>query len=213
MINLIKRLIVQPPLLYRLLFPEAVWRIQVAGRKVAYLTFDDGPVPEATPRVLEILDHYGVKASFFMVGDNARRYPHLYEAVRAAGHTIGNHTMHHMRGRKTSFRRYVRDILEANELLHVSMFRPPHGLLSFRQAHTIQKHLNMVMYDVVTRDYARHITPDEVVNNVKRYARSGSIIVFHDSEKSAQTTIAALPRAIEWLLSNGFELRALPSPA
>ncbi|MDE6535210.1 MAG: polysaccharide deacetylase family protein [Muribaculaceae bacterium] len=211
--NLIKRLIVQPPLLYRLMFPEAVWRIQVVGRKVAYLTFDDGPVPEATPKILEILDHYNVKATFFMVGDNARRYPELYKAVRDAGHAIGNHTMHHVRGRKTSFRRYIRDILEAHELLKVAMFRPPHGLLSFRQAHTLQKHLNMIMYDVVTRDYARNITPEEVVNNVKRFARSGSIIVFHDSEKSAKNTIAALPAAIEWLLKNGFELRAITPPA
>lgn len=211
--NLLKRLIVQPPMLYRLLFPEAVWRIQVVGRKVAYLTFDDGPVPEATPKILEILERYGVKASFFMVGDNARRYPELYAAVHDAGHTIGNHTMHHVRGRKTSFRRYIRDILEAHELLKVPLFRPPHGLLSFRQAHTLQKHLNMIMYDVVTRDYARNITPEEVVNNVKRFARSGSIIVFHDSEKSAKTTIAALPAAIEWLQENGFELRAITPPA
>lgn len=211
--NLIKRLIVQPPLLYRLMFPEAVWRIQVVGRKVAYLTFDDGPVPEATPKILEILDRYNVKATFFMVGDNARRYPELYNAVGNAGHAIGNHTMHHVRGRKTSFRRYIRDILEAHELLKVAMFRPPHGLLSFRQAHTLQKHLNMIMYDVVTRDYARNITPEEVVSNVKRFARSGSIIVFHDSEKSAKNTIAALPAAIEWLLENGFELRAITPPA
>lgn len=210
--KLLKRLIVQPPLIYRALFPEAVWRVQAQGRKVAFLTFDDGPVPEATPRVLEILARYDVKATFFMVGDNARRYPVLYEAVKAAGHAVGNHTMHHMRGRKTSFRRYIRDVLEANELLQTPMFRPPHGLLSFRQARLIQKHLNMVMYDVVTRDYARHITPDEVVDNVRRYARNGSIIVFHDSEKSAATTIAALPAAIEWLLENGFELRALSSP-
>ena len=211
--NLFKRLVVQPPMLYRLLFPEAIWRIQVAGRKVAYLTFDDGPVPEATPRILEILEHYGVKATFVMVGDNARRYPELYRQVVNAGHTIGNHTMHHMRGRKTSFRRYIRDILEAQEVINSALFRPPHGLLSFRQGHTIQKHLNMIMYDVVTRDYARLITPQEVVNNVKRFARSGSIIVFHDSEKSAKTTIAALPDAIEWLLENGFELRAITTPA
>ena len=121
--NLFKRLVVQPPMLYRLLFPEAIWRIQVAGRKVAYLTFDDGPVPEATPRILEILEHYGVKATFFMVGDNARRYPELYRQVVNAGHTIGNHTMHHMRGRKTSFRRYIRDILEAQEVINSALFR------------------------------------------------------------------------------------------
>ena len=207
--KLLKRLIVQPPLIYRALFPEAVWRIQVRGKKVAYLTFDDGPVPEATPRVLEILERYGVKATFFMVGDNARRYPRLYEAVKAAGHSIGNHTMHHLRGRKTSVRRYIRDVLEAGEFLNTPMFRPPHGLLSLRQASVIQKHFNLVMYDVVTRDYARHVTPAEVVDNVKSHTRNGSIIVFHDSEKSAATTVAALPEAIEWLQENGFELRPI----
>ncbi len=209
--KLLKRLIVQPPLIYRALFPEAVWRVRILGRKTAYLTFDDGPVPEATPRILEILEKYGVSATFFMVGDNVRRYPALFEAVKSAGHRVGNHTMHHLRGRKTSFRRYLRDVTEANEFVASDMFRPPHGLLSFRQARLIQKHYNMIMYDVVTRDYARYITPEEVVDNVRRYARNGSIIVFHDSEKSAETTVSALPAAIEWLLENGFELRVLPS--
>lgn len=209
MIRALKRLIVRPPMLYRFFFPEAVWRVQAQGKKTAYLTFDDGPVPEATPEILSILEKYGVKATFFMVGDNARRYPELFKAVKEAGHTIGNHTMHHMRGRKSSFRRYIRDVLEASEILETPFFRPPHGLLSFRQARVIQKHMNMIMYDVVTRDYARKITPEEVVNNVRRSARNGSIIVFHDSEKSAKTTLAALPLAIEWLLENGFELRAL----
>lgn len=209
MIRALKRLIVRPPMLYRFFFPEAVWRVQAQGKKTAYLTFDDGPVPEATPEILSILEKYGVKATFFMVGDNARRYPELFKEVKEAGHTIGNHTMHHMRGRKSSFRRYIRDVLEASEILETPFFRPPHGLLSFRQARVIQKHMNMIMYDVVTRDYARKITPEEVVNNVRRSARNGSIIVFHDSEKSAKTTLAALPLAIEWLLENGFELRAL----
>lgn len=209
MIRALKRLIVRPPMLYRFFFPEAVWRVQAQGKKTAYLTFDDGPVPEATPEILSILEKYGVKATFFMVGDNARRYPELFKAVKDAGHTIGNHTMHHMRGRKSSFRRYIRDVLEASEILETPFFRPPHGLLSFRQARVIQKHMNMIMYDVVTRDYARKITPEEVVSNVRRSARNGSIIVFHDSEKSAKTTLAALPSAIEWLLENGFELRAL----
>ena len=208
--NLFKRLIVQPPLIYRALFPEALWRIKVKGVKAAFLTFDDGPVPEATPRVLEILARYGVKATFFMVGDNVRRYPELYKAVRAAGHRIGNHTMHHLQGRKTSFRRYLRDVTEAAEYIDSDLFRPPHGFMSFRQGRLIQKHYNMVMYDVVTRDYARYITPEEVVNNVKRFVRNGSIIVFHDSEKSAATTVAALPAVLEWLLDNGFELRVFP---
>lgn len=205
----LKRWVVQPPLFFRILFPEAIWRVKQPGKKVAYLTFDDGPIPEVTPRILKILDDFGVKATFFIVGDNAARNPQLVEEIRARGHAIGNHTMHHLRGYKTHGRTYLRDVLEADSLLHSTMFRPPHGWLRWSQSRIIRKHYNLIMYDVVTRDYAVHITPDEVVNNVMRFSRNGSIIVFHDSLKSHHNTIPALPRAIKWLQSNGFELLPL----
>ena len=207
----LKRFVVQPPLFYRILFPEAVWRIKRRGRKVAYLTFDDGPIPEVTPRILDILDRFGVKATFFMVGDNARRHPELVEEVRRRGHTIGNHTMHHLQGRKTMPRRYLRDVQEADHLLNTSLFRPPHGLLRWSQSRVIRRHYNLIMYDVVTRDYAVYMSPEEVVDNVRRFTRNGSIIVFHDSLKSRHNTLPALPDAIKWLLDNGFELLPLPT--
>lgn len=207
----LKRFVVQPPLFYRLLFPEAVWRIKRRGRKVAYLTFDDGPIPEVTPRVLDILDRFGVKATFFMVGDNARRYPELVEEVRRRGHSIGNHTMHHLQGRKTMPRKYLRDVQEADHLLNSSLFRPPHGLLRWSQSKVIRRHYNLVMYDVVTRDYAVYMSPEEVVENVRQFTRNGSIIVFHDSLKSMHNTLPALPDAIKWLQDNGFELLPLTS--
>ena len=103
------KLIEQPPLLYRLLFPEALWRIKKRGRKVVYLTFDDGPVPEVTPWVLDVLERYGVRATFFMVGDNVRRHPELLDEVRRRGHSYGNHTMHHLQGMKVTARTYWRD--------------------------------------------------------------------------------------------------------
>lgn len=206
----LKRWVVQPPLFYRLLFPEAIWRVKLKGKKVAYLTFDDGPIPEVTPLVLDILDRYGVKATFFMVGDNARRNPGLVEEVRRRGHAVGNHTMHHLHGTKIKGRRYLRDVKEADNLLRSTLFRPPHGLLRWSQSAVIRRHYNLIMYDVVTRDYARRITPDEVLENVCRYSRNGSIIVFHDSLKSRHNTLKALPKAIEWLLDNGFELHPLP---
>lgn len=207
--NLFKRWIIQPPLFYRILFPEAVWRIKRRGKKVAYLTFDDGPIPEVTPQVLDILDRYDVKATFFMVGDNALKHPELVEDVRRRGHAIGNHTMHHLQGRKTRRHKYLRDVMEAEHLLNTELFRPPHGLLRWGQSAVIRKHYNLIMYDVVTRDYAVYMSPDEVVDNVKHFTRNGSIIVFHDSLKSMRNTLPALPRAIEWLLENGFELRSL----
>lgn len=207
----INRLIARPPLLYRLFFPEGVWRIKHNAGPTVYLTFDDGPVPEVTPRVLEILERYGVKATFFMVGDNARRHPELLRAVRAAGHAVGNHTMHHLQGRHTNWRTYARDVEEAAAYLDTILFRPPHGIIRPKQMHVVNNRYNVVMYDLVTRDYAQKLTADDVFNNVRRFARNGSIIVFHDSLKAAPRTLSALPRAIEYLLSQGFRLETIPA--
>ncbi|MDE6282770.1 MAG: polysaccharide deacetylase family protein [Muribaculaceae bacterium] len=203
-------LIEQPPLLYRLLFPEAIWRIKKNREKVVYLTFDDGPIPEVTPWVLDTLDRYGVKATFFMVGDNVARHPELYQEVRRRGHSVGNHTMHHLQGMKVTSYRYMHDITEANDLIDSPLFRPPHGLLRWRQARAIKDRYNIVMYDLVTRDYSRKLTPDQVFANIKRYVRNGSIIVFHDSLKAEKNMKAVLPRAIEWLRSRGYTFEALP---
>lgn len=200
----------QPPLLYRLLFPEALWRIKRRGRKVVYLTFDDGPIPEETPWVLDLLDKHGVKATFFMVGDNVRKYPHLYEEVKRRGHSYGNHTMHHLQGVKESATTYLRDITEADRLIDSILFRPPHGIIYPGQAKLIKRHYNIVMYDLVTRDYSKRVTGEQVLDNVKRYVRNGSIIVFHDSLKAHTNMRYALPRAIEWLKEQGYEFEALP---
>ena len=203
-------LIERPPLLYRLLFPEAIWRFKHRNRRVVYLTFDDGPIPEQTPWVLDLLDRYGIRATFFMVGDNVRRHPELLEEVRRRGHSVGNHTMHHLQGMKVTSRRYMRDITEVDALIDTTLFRPPHGIMRWAQAKAIKDHYNIIMYDLVTRDYSRKLNPEQVLNNVKRFARNGSIIVFHDSIKAAPNMRVALPKAIEWLLSQGYEFEPLP---
>lgn len=204
-------LIEQPPLLFRLLFPEAIWRIKrPGGRKVAYLTFDDGPIPEVTPWVLDVLDKYGVKATFFMVGDNVRRHPELLEEVRRRGHSVGNHTMHHLQGAKTRFRHYLRDVTEADKFIDSPYFRPPHGLIRWKQSAALRERYNIIMYDLVTRDYSKKLNGDQVLDNVKRYTRNGSIIVFHDSLKAEKNMRYAMPKAIEWLLEQGYELLPLP---
>ena len=199
----------QPPLLYRMLFPECVWRIQ-KKRKCVYLTFDDGPIPEVTPWVLDTLDRYGVKATFFMVGDNVRRHPELLEEVLRRGHSVGNHTMNLMLGRMVTTETYLDNIERANKLIHTNLFRPPHGLMRFSQAKAVRANYSVIMYDVVTRDYAGNIDGEGVLANVKRYARKGSIIVFHDSLKAEKNMKYALPKAIEWLLENGYELEKIP---
>lgn len=200
----------QPPLFYRLLFPEAIWRIKKHKEKVVFLTFDDGPVPEVTPWVLDLLDSYGIKATFFMVGDNVRRHPELYAEVRRRGHNVGNHTMHHLQGMKVRSVRYLRDISEADALIDSPLFRPPHGLLRWKQAKAIKQHYNIVMYDLVTRDYSRKLNGEQVLRNVKRYARDGSLIVFHDSLKALDNLRYALPRAIEWLQQEGYRFESIP---
>ena len=203
-------LIERPPLLYRLLFPEALWRLNRRRRRVVYLTFDDGPIPEQTPWVLDILDRYGVKATFFMVGDNVRRHPGLLEEVRRRGHSVGNHTMHHLQGMKVATDRYLADVAEADALIDSTLFRPPHGIMRWKPSRALRARYNIIMYDLVTRDYSAKLSPDEVVANVRRYARNGSIIVFHDSLKAAPNMRPALPQAIEWLLSQGYEFEPLP---
>lgn len=203
-------IIERPPILFRKLVPEGKFRHKPYVGQCVYLTFDDGPIPESTPMVLDILEQYNAKATFFMVGDNARRYPHLLEEVRRRGHAIGNHTMHHLQGARCSTRRYLRDVEEADELLHTSLFRPPHGWLRPRQAHALKKKFKIIMYDLVTRDYSRHTDAEKVIANVKRYTRNGSIIVFHDSLKSRDKLPEALSKSLEWLRSEGYEFATLP---
>lgn len=204
-------LIERPPRLFRALFPNALFRVTPEwhnDRKV-FLTFDDGPIPEVTPWVLDILDKYDIKATFFMVGQNVERHPELLREVRQRGHCVGCHTMHHLQGSHVTTMKYLLDTHRSAELIGTRLFRPPHGWLRPRQARALAKDYTMVMYDLVTRDYSRRLTPDQVVENVKRYARPGSIIVFHDSLKSYPRLLTALPQSLEWLLENGYHFDTL----
>ena len=207
-------LIERPPGIFRLLFPTALFRVPKGKRSApreVYLTFDDGPVPEVTPKVLDILDRYGVHATFFMVGDNVRRHPELLEEVRRRGHAVGNHTFHHLQGAHVTTKRYLRDIMEAHKLIGSPLFRPPHGWMRPRQARAMRKVFTPVMYDLVTRDYSRRLTAEQVMQNVRRNARPGAIIVFHDSLKAEPRVLKVLPEAIEWFLSHGYTFGRLDS--
>lgn len=196
----------QPPGWFRMLFPEAVFRIKSSGvgKKRVFLTFDDGPIPEVTPWVLDVLDRFGVKATLFMVGQNVERNPQLLEEVRRRGHAVGNHTLHHIQGASATTMRYMRDAAEGAKLTGSTLFRPPHGWLRPRQMMALKKHYKVVMYDLVTRDYSWRLTPEDVISNVKRYVRDGSIIVFHDSLKSWPRLKTALPASLQWLLGQGY---------
>lgn len=193
----------RPPLFYRMLFPETIWRLP-CKEKTIYLTFDDGPVPEITPWVLNLLDYYDVKATFFCVGENVARNTELYAEILKRGHHTGNHTMNHIQGMKYSIKDYVRNVDAVNELIRSALFRPPHGHMCFGQAHELRQKYKIIMWDVVTRDYSKKLSGEQVFKNVKKYTRNGSIIVFHDSLKGQKNLRYALPKSIEWIKSQGY---------
>ncbi|MCH5181360.1 MAG: polysaccharide deacetylase family protein [Prevotellaceae bacterium] len=196
----------QPARYLRWLYPHALWRMNPAERAV-YLTFDDGPIPEVTPWVLDVLDRYAVKATFFMVGENVRKHPAVFDEVRARGHRLGNHTFNHIGGLRHGIRSYVYNVDKANALLHTDLFRPPHGWMKWSQYAYVTHRYRVVMWDLVTRDYSRRLNGRDVLLNVRRYARPGSIITFHDSLRSLDKLLYALPRSIEWLQAQGYAFR------
>lgn len=194
----------------RKLAKDAVFMIpQREGEKKVYLTFDDGPIPEVTPRLLDLLDSYGIKATFFMVGDNVRKYPELFADVKRRGHRVGNHTMHHLQGLRESKDAYLADVADADRYIGSDLFRPPHGWMKRIQGKELSAKYRIVMYDLVTRDYSKHLDAGDVFDNVKKYARPGSIIVFHDSLKSLPRLFEALPKSIEWLMEQGYKFDVL----
>lgn len=190
----------------RWLFPSATWRMDYTERSV-YITFDDGPIPESTPFILQTLAEFGVRATFFMVGDNVRKYPELYKQIVAAGHQVGNHTYHHLGGFKHLTKTYIDDVERANDLIGSHLFRPPHGCMTHTEFLWLKRKYRIVMWDLVTRDYSKWLTADEVYDNVRKYARNGSIITFHDSLRSIGKLRMALPRSLKWLKDQGFEFK------
>lgn len=199
-------IIEQPAIWLRWLYPRATWRMD-KNVKAVYLTFDDGPIPEATPFILKTLADFNIKATFFMVGDNVRKHPELYKMAVDAGHRIGNHTFNHYGGFKHTVRGYMANTEKADKLLHTNLFRPPHGAMRLPQYFWLGRKYRIVMWDLVTRDYSKWMTAEDVVNNVKRYVRNGSIITFHDSLKSIDKLRTALPESIKWLKEQGYEFK------
>ena len=205
-------LLYQFPTWMQRLYRGVTWR-RVTHDKCVYLTFDDGAIPEVTPAILDVLAKYGVKATFFVVGDNIRKYPHIYARVIEEGHRVGNHTYHHVKGSKLSLNDYLREV-DACELLieqgSARLFRPPYGKMKPAQKRAIlERGYEIILWDVLTHDYNPKYTPERMLNIVKKYTRPGSIINFHDSVKSGARTIEVLPQVIEWLQAEGYAIQTL----
>lgn len=197
-------LIVHPPMLITRFFKEMVWNIP-GNDKVLHLTFDDGPIPELTPWILDVLAHYNAKATFFLVGDNVRKHPKLYHRIVAEGHSVGNHTFHHLNGWKTDTYAYMKDVEKADFLIHSNLFRPPYGKLSRNQRELLtDMGKQIVMWDVLTRDYDPKVTKEQCLNYVLDYARKGSVIVFHDNLKAQENMKFALINTLEIFSNKGY---------
>ncbi len=178
--------------------------------KELFLTFDDGPTPGVTPEVLKILDDYGAKATFFCLGRNAERHPDLYNAIIERGHAVGNHTYSHLKGWKTNDKEYYDDIVLCGQFIQSMLFRPPYGRITPKQVQKIKKMgYKLILWDVLSRDYDKRVTPEKCLRVVLRKTGKGSIILFHDSLKTYDNLIFALPRVLEHFSSLGYSFSAI----
>ncbi len=195
-------------MLLQKLFPSLTWRIQTKEKKI-FLTFDDGPIPEVTPWVLNTLNEYNALATFFCIGDNARKYPELINLLKKSNHRIGNHTMHHLKGWQTSNKEYYNDIYECRKLITSNLFRPPYGKIKLTQSWHLKKEFRIIMWDVLSKDYDTNLSGEECFENVKKNTRNGSIIVFHDSLKAENRLRIALPATLKYFSDRGYSFAAL----
>ena len=177
--------------------------------KVIYITFDDGPVSEVTPQILDLLDEYKVKATFFCVGENVKKFPEVYAEVIRRGHKTGNHTFNHLKGIQVSKNEYVGNVQKAAEYIDSNLLRPPYGRITFSQKKKLRNKFEIIMWDVLTQDYDKSLSPDKIMENITRYSRNGSIVVFHDSIKAKDNVLTVLPQAINWWRKEGYSFGIL----
>jgi peptidoglycan/xylan/chitin deacetylase (PgdA/CDA1 family) len=200
---------VRPPRLLRSWLPQAWWSMPSEARTV-HLTFDDGPIPEVTPWVLDQLAQHGAQATFFCVGRNAAAHPDILQRIRSAGHAVGNHTWDHVNGWRTPHVSYLRSVMRCQQITGSALFRPPYGRISRRQYAALRGRFRVVMWDVLSADFDTRLGSAQCVRNVLDHVRPGSIIVFHDSLKAWPRLRKALPEVLAGLRAAGYAMHALP---
>lgn len=197
------------PAVVKALYSSLVWNMPRDNNTV-YLTFDDGPHPDITAEVLTHLRQFDARATFFCIGDNVRKFPAMFEKLKHAGHTTGNHTYNHLNGWKTGDFTYLRNTLECKKLVESPFFRPPYGRITRSQAAALGKKFSIIMWDVLSADFDREISREKCLDNVLRNIQPGSIVVFHDSEKAAGNMLYALPRTLAFIAEKKWTAAALP---
>lgn len=200
---------VRTPRIIQSLLPGYLWRMPVK-EKVVYLTFDDGPIPEVTPWVLDVLRGFDARATFFCVGENVQRHPDIFKRMLEEGHSIGNHTHQHLNGWKTETSVYLQNVANCAALVSGNLFRPPYGRLRSEQAAALRKqHYRLVMWDVLSGDFDRTLQPEKCWENIRRNVRPGSIVVLHDSLKAEPNVRYALPKLLEYFSEKGWRFEAI----
>ncbi|MEE9439526.1 MAG: polysaccharide deacetylase family protein [Saprospiraceae bacterium] len=199
--------IIKTPIIIQALFRGIMWRRNKS--KKVYLTFDDGPIPEATPWVLEFLKKEDIKATFFCVGENVKKHSNIYQQIIADGHQVGNHTYNHLNGWKTNKKDYLENIDKAANFIDSKLFRPPYGRVSPTTLLALKKRYKIVMWDVLSGDFDSEISAQECIANVTNNTESGSIIVFHDSIKSIKKLKVVLPVVVQYFKDNNIEMDRL----
>lgn len=205
---------VKTPVAIMRYFKQYVWEKPNLEHKI-YLTFDDGPIPEVTPWVLDILKAYNIKATFFSVGDNISKHPKIFQRIIDENHNIGNHTYNHLNGWKTPEQDYLSNFKKTQELIEsykltTKLFRPPYGRITNSQAKTIKDlGYDIVMWSVLSKDYKINIKPEKVYDNILKNTKPGSIVVCHDNVKAFKVLKQSLPRSIEALIEKGFKFEKL----
>jgi peptidoglycan/xylan/chitin deacetylase (PgdA/CDA1 family) len=205
--------LVKTPWWLRAIYPSLTWRMPVDEKKI-YLSFDDGPHPVATPFVLDQLKEYGAKASFFCIGKNVLAYPDIFQRILQEGHTVGNHTQHHLNGWKLSNDEYMADIKDAQTHIHSTLFRPPYGRIKRSQLKQLQSQhpqWQTIMWDVLSADFDTNITEEACLAYVLYHTKPGSIVVFHDSTKAWDRMSYALPKVLAHFAAAGYTFAAIPA--
>lgn len=199
----------QMPDIVRLLYPTVLWR-KDKDKKVIYLTFDDGPTEEITHWILKTLDKFGVKATFFCIGNNAEKHPEIVDEIRQNGHSVGIHGYSHVRGLYKKQEEYLNDIKKSESIIKSKIFRPSHGRIYPSQVKKLNElGYKVVLWDVITRDYDTNLKEEEVLKIAKKYTRNGSIVVFHDSLKAEKNMKYAFPLAVKYWIENGYTFETL----
>lgn len=198
-----------PPFLIRKYYSSLTWKVPVDDKKI-FITFDDGPIPEVTPFVLEQLKKFNCKATFFCIGNNVQTNQSLYTQIISDGHAVGNHTFNHVNGWKTKQADYVKNVEQCATLIQSNLFRPPYGKILQRQIKVLAPEYKIIMWDVLSYDYDKNVSEEKCFKNVIKNVEPGSIIVFHDSLKAEKNLRYALPRTLEWVLEKGFEPAIIP---